>query len=255
MDIRSPLTQDSSYAEICARLTKLTTSTICDALPDVRLMDTKIEPVGDIKQCIGRVYPVDSAKDSISTMLALSDLDAFLSVLDPSRSDIVPTVLMIACRRASYTLAGGMCATNAKYAGFGAVVIDGPCRDIDQIKASGLAFFAKGKCAKSGSKKFIGTNGQEILFGGAKDINHRPTFINIKPGEIVFADIDGGVVMNKEEAVKAITKAEEIQAKEDIVMSKLKSGLLFNEIFNIDQHAKEIEKGNAIIDASSLRLI
>src|SRR5687768_9499346 len=131
MDVRSPLTQDSSYAEICARLTKLTTSTICDALPDVRLMDTKIEPVGDIEQCIGRAYPVNSAKDSISTMLALSDLDAFLSVLDPTRSDICPTILMIASCGASYALAGGMCVNNAKSAGFGGVIIDGPCRDIN----------------------------------------------------------------------------------------------------------------------------
>jgi len=251
MEARLPLTLDSGYKKICARLAKLTTSNICDAFPDVRLMDTKIEPVGDIQQCIGRAYPVSSAKDSLSTMKALSDLQAFLGLYNPTDNDIAPTILMIASCGASYALAGGVCVNAAKSAGFGGVITDGPCRDINEIKASELPFFAKGKCAKSGPKKFIGTNGQKILFGGAEDENHRSTFIEVNPGDIVFADSDGGVVMNKEEAIKAISKAEEIQPMESIVIQKLQNGALFNEIFNIDQHVKDIEEGNA----SSLRLI
>jgi 4-hydroxy-4-methyl-2-oxoglutarate aldolase len=241
MDSRPVLTTDSSYKEICQRLAKLTTPLICDASQEVRLMDSKIEPIGNNTQCIGRAYTVNSNQDSLSTMQALDDLQAFLAFLDDSKSDVVPIILTIASCGSPYALAGGMCASVAKAKGFGGVVIDGPCRDLEEIQATNLPFFAKGKCAKSGKKDKVGTRKEQIECGGVK----------VNPGDIIFADRDGVVAMSKEEAVSAITKGEEIQMKEDIALQKILEGARFNEICNIDEHVENLQSG---ITPTRLRL-
>lgn len=227
-----PLTAESSYSEIYQHLTQLSTSSICDAFATVRLMDSKIHPVGDSEQCIGRAYTVNSEQDSLSTMQALDDLQAFLFSLDCA-DDIVPTLLVIASVGARHALAGGMCAAVAKHNGFSGIITDGYYRDIPEIKETGLPFFGKGKCAKSGTKDKIGTIRQPIVCGG----------ISIDPGDIIFADVDGIVAMTKEEAVAAINKAEEIQTKESIAMQRIKEGARFNQICNIDEHIHKLQQG------------
>ncbi|EKD71079.1 MAG: hypothetical protein ACD_46C00278G0006 [uncultured bacterium] len=230
MKSRPTLTINSSYTEIFQRLDKLTTPLICDAAPTIRLMDANIAPIGKNEQCIGRAYTVNSAQDSLSTMQALDDLQTFLAFLNCSDNDIVPTILVIASYGAPYALAGGMCANVAKIKGFGGIVTDGFCRDIKEIEASELPFFAKGKCAKSGKKDKVGSIKEKIQCGG----------IEVNPGDIIFADKDGIVAMSKEEAILAIPKGEEIQMKEDAALQKIKEGARFNQICNIDEHIENL---------------
>lgn len=233
MQSHAVLTTSSSYKEIYQRLVNLTTPAICDAYHDVRLMDNDIDPMGPREQCVGRAYTIDSNQDSLSTMQALDDLQAFLAFLKCPENDIIPTILIIASCGAPYALAGGMCATVAKLKGYGGVVTDGTCRDLREIKEADIPFFAKGKCAKSGTKDRVGRIKEQIVCGG----------IEINPGDIILADVDGIVVMSKEEAVTAITKAEEIQAKETVALDKIKNGARFNQICNIEEHVKNIEAG------------
>lgn len=108
---------------------------------------------------------------------------------------------------------------------------------------------------KADHKNLIRTNGKSILFSGPKvqdshDLKPRRTFIEIHPGDLVLADADGGVVMNKEEAIQAISKAESIQEQEAIAFERLKNGASFNQICNIDEHIDNLEKGVS----STLRL-
>ena len=225
---------ETSYKEICQRLSQLTTPLICDALPTVRLMDADINSFNDENQpCIGRAYPINSAQDSLSTMQALDDLAGFLNYLDCSSNDIVPIILLIASCNTKLALAGGMCTEVAKIKGFGGVITDGACRDIKEIKESKLPFFAKGKCAKSGTKDKIGTIRETIECGG----------VTVNPGDIVFADIDGIVVMNKEEAITAIEKGEDIQKLEAIALQRITNGSRFDEICNLTEHMENIKAG------------
>lgn len=234
MDSRSTLTINSSYKEICQRLSSLTTPNICDAFKTVRLMDTEIRPVvAERDQFIGRAYTVNSNQDSISTMQSLDDLQAFLAVLNPSGNDIVPTMLLIASCGAPYALAGGVCANGAQRLGYAAVLTDGPCRDIREIRASNIPFFAKGICAKSGPKTRVGETKKTVQCGG----------VEVNPGDIIFADIDGIVVMNKQEAVSAIIKAEEAKPIETGCMEDINNGARYKDTCNIDEHAANIKAG------------
>lgn len=175
----------------------------------------------------------NSAQDSLSTMQALDDLPAFLISLGCSDLDIVPTLLVIASCGAMHALAGGMCTAVAKANGFGGIVTDGYYRDIPKIKDTALPFFGKGKCAKSGTKDKIGTIRKPIVCGG----------IDINPGDIIFADVDGIVAMTKEEAVAAINKAELIQNMESTALQKITEGARFNQICNIDGDVHKLQEG------------
>ena len=226
------LTLNSSYSELFKRLAKLNTPLICDGYPTVRLMDPNIVAISENQHCIGRAYTVNSGRDSLSMMEALDDLEPFLSSLNCS-DDMVPTIMIIATNNAPYAIAGGIAATVAQAKGYGGIILDGLCRDIQEILDSKIPFYARGKCARSGPKDKIGTVKQKIQCGG----------VDVEPGEIVFADMDGIVVLNKEEAILAILKGEEKQRKEDIVLKRIKDGARFNQISNIEEHLRNIRAG------------
>jgi regulator of RNase E activity RraA len=95
-----------------------------------------------------------------------------------------------------------------------------------------IVYFAKGKCAKSGTKDKVGSTREKIQCGG----------VEVNLGDIIFADVDG-VVMSKDEAAAAITKGEEIQEKEELALKKIQSGARFNQICNIDEHVNNIKEG------------
>ena len=235
------LTSENSYYEISSRLTKLTTPLICDAFPDVRLMNSAIHSVGSEEQkiAIGRAYTVHSAQDSLSTMQALDDLPDFVLSLGCA-DDRVPILLVIAACGTNLAVAGGMCADVAKTKGFGGIVTDGNCRDIDEIKRTNIPFFARGQHAKSGSKDKIGNIRQPINCGD----------VLVNPGDLVFADKDGIVVMDKDEAILAVNKAEEIMEKEERALARIHEGARFDEICNLQEHMKHIEAG----EPSTLKL-
>lgn len=233
MEPRTALTSDSSFKEICLRLAHLNTTVICDAVPTVRLMEASIKPIGTNTSCVGRAYTINSNQDILSTMQALDDLHAFLESLDQSQQDITPIILTIASCGSPFALAGGMSANVAKMKGFGGLIIDGLCRDVEEIKESGLPFFAKGQCAKAAAKNKVGTRKEQITCGG----------ITVNPGDIIFADQEGIVAISKEEAILAITKGEEMQVKEQIALQKIQAGANFNEVSNIDEHIKNLQAG------------
>ncbi|HAT1863890.1 TPA: RraA family protein [Legionella pneumophila] len=232
---------EHGYVEICKRLSQLSTSLICDALPSVRLMDSDIHSFNTSPQTriVGRAYTVNSAQDSLSTMQALDDLPNFMLALGCS-DDRVPILLVIASCGTKLAVAGGMCADVAKTKGFGGIITDGNCRDISEIRTTNIPFFAKGQCAKSGSKNKIGSIRKPINCGS----------VEVNPGELIFADEDGIIVMNKEEAVNAINKAEEIKKKEAAALTRIHEGARFDEICNLKEHMEKLENN----EASSLKL-
>ena len=227
---------EHSYVEICKRLSQLSTPLICDALPSVRLMDSDIHSFNTSPQTkiVGRAYTVNSAQDSLSTMQALDDLPDFILELGCS-DDRVPILLVIASCGTKLAVAGGMCADVAKTKGFGGIITDGNCRDVSEIRATNLPFFAKGQCAKSGSKNKIGSIKKPINCGS----------VEVNPGELIFADEDGIIVMNKEEAVNAINKAEEIKEKEALALTRIHEGARFDEICNLKEHMEKLENNEA----------
>jgi regulator of RNase E activity RraA len=116
---------------------------------------------------------------------------------------------------------GGVTAYAAKMRGVAAVVIDGLATDIREIEEYQLPVFARGLTALT--TKMLGSGGDinvPVTVGGAV----------VRPGDLVFGDDNGVLVLSPEEAPGLITLAREAEAREKETKKKLTSGVPLTEI-------------------------
>ncbi len=120
---------------------------------------------------------------------------------------------------------GSLLSTGARNKGAKGAIIDGISRDIVAIKEMGFPVFVKGIAPgdSKGRIEIIGYN-QPIKCGG----------VWINPGDIVFGDDDGVVVIPKEIAIEVIELAEEKYIKERKFIKGLQSGASIKEMY--DKH-------------------
>jgi regulator of RNase E activity RraA len=115
---------------------------------------------------------------------------------------------------------GGLASTAAKIRGIEGVLIDGACRDTDQIVELGFPVFTRHITPTTGKTriKMLEVNGI-IQCGG----------IRIRPGDIIVADGTGIVVVPQEKAHDILEKAQEAEKAEEHFVEQLKRGKTFSE--------------------------
>lgn len=100
-------------------------------------------------------------------------------------------------------------------------IVDGVTRDNIRTKQLGYPVFAKGRYAKD-----IKNHGTINFLNSEVEIDG----INIRPGDIIFADIDGIAVIPKENDEKVISRAIEVASKEKAIISDIIKGVNANEL-------------------------
>lgn len=115
---------------------------------------------------------------------------------------------------------GGLASTAAKIRGIEGVVIDGGCRDADQIAELGFPVFTRHITPTTGKTriKILELNGT-IQCGG----------IRVGPGDIMVADGTGVVVVPQEKARDILEKAQAAEKAEEHFVEQLKKGKTFLE--------------------------
>ena len=115
---------------------------------------------------------------------------------------------------------GGLASTAAKIRGIQGIVIDGGCRDADQIVELDFPVFTRHITPTTGKTriKILELNGI-IQCGG----------IRIRPGDIIVADGTGIVVVPQEKAQDIMEKAQEAEKAEEHFVEELKKGKTFSE--------------------------
>ncbi len=125
-------------------------------------------------------------------------------------------VLMVTNR--GYTeaggLFGGMMASSLKARGAAAIVIEGACRDTVMIKDLDFPVFAQNVCIKATTKLSPGTINHPIIIGG----------VYVEPGDLVFGDDDGVVVVPRSKALEVLEVAEAREAKEGGLQQRILNG-------------------------------
>ncbi|HCU6011420.1 TPA: RraA family protein [Legionella pneumophila] len=210
-----------TYQTLLNQLIHLNTTHICDAMRQVRLLYSSIIPVIKNKKIIGRAVTVDSRGDSLSIIKALQ-----ISTPD--------SVLVIDSCDAPHALIGEIFAIAALNKKIQGVVLDGFYRDVNEVKAIGLPIYAKGTCARAGTKNKIGSIQEKITCGG----------VEVLPDEIIMADDDGIIVLSEREAVAVLPLAEQIKSREQIAVEKIRSGNALEDIYNFDEHYERILTGD-----------
>lgn len=205
----------STLKDVCERYGKLYSGAIADMLDKKgyrsQVLPYYITPVTKAgKVCgvafTGQGYPSADAKDD--------DTQQRLAMLD----SITPyTISVWAC--GGHTGAahwGEIMSTAARERGCLGAVVDGGVRDVAFIDEMGFPVFAKFKCAASSIGRWHIKEWQ---------IPVRIGHTTIYPGDFVFGDVDGVVVVPKDMIMAVLTAAEDVLVRESGMRQELRQGV------------------------------
>ncbi|AOH54381.1 hypothetical protein ABE28_008435 [Peribacillus muralis] len=117
---------------------------------------------------------------------------------------------------------GELMSTATKVAGGRGAVIDGLCRDIKKIKELGFPVFAKGMRPTDSYAR------NEVI---DYDVTIKVGNVMIEPGDLIFGDIDGIVVVPKAIEEEVVNKAFEKVKGENMVRDHILKGMKVSEVF------------------------
>jgi regulator of RNase E activity RraA len=187
------------------KLMQVTTGNVCDAMDRFGAMDYQVKPVDPTMKCIGTAVTLKGRPcDNLIVYKALE-------IAQPG--DVIVIGLY------NYTINstwGDLTSLIAKQKNLAGMVTDGLVRDVFGIKEVGLPVFSRGSVPTSPFKDGPGEVNVPITCGGAM----------VRPGDIVFGDVDGVVVIPPEHVDQIVKKALQIAADEEKKVKDIKSGKL-----------------------------
>ena len=110
---------------------------------------------------------------------------------------------------------GGILTHAAQVTGVAALVVDGAVRDVDELKASGMAVYARGVVPNGPHKGFGGSVNEPIQCAGAP----------VSPGDLLVGDSDGVVVIRTDQMDGLMDRCRARIAKEEAIVKKLDAGM------------------------------
>lgn len=188
------------------------TGNICDSNNRLGAMDPSIQALDRNMVMVGRAVTVACAGGD--------NLTIHKAVLEAKPGD----VLVVNCggfRNAG--IFGELLATCCRARGIVGIVIDGACRDKNDLIEMNFPTFVKNTCPNGTTKETCGAINVAMPCGG----------IMVKPGDIIIGDCDGVVVIPQEKEEEVLEKSKAKKAFEDSVKDKLAAGLSTAELFNL----------------------
>lgn len=106
-----------------------------------------------------------------------------------------------------------------------AALIDGACRDVEEIIKLKFPVICKGIVPNVGAIAGYGDVNVSIQCAG----------VTVSPGDIVVVDGNGVVVVPMDDAADILQKAQRLLEKEYLLQEKIKAGATIGELVNIDE--------------------
>jgi regulator of RNase E activity RraA len=129
-------------------------------------------------------------------------------------------VLMVDAGGAAISTFGGIASLAAKMRDATAVVIEGACRDVDEIQAAGLWLASRWVTPVTGKTRLkLQELGEPVTIGG----------VPVSQGDLVVCDDTGIVVVPRAELQRALAEAERILEVDFAVEKGVKAGKTFGE--------------------------
>jgi 4-hydroxy-4-methyl-2-oxoglutarate aldolase len=178
-----------------------------------------IQPLKTDMMIAGRAMPVleadifGEANEASRGPLAHKPLGLMFEALDDLKAGEIYIATGASLR---YALFGELMATRATYLKAAGAILDGYVRDAQGIEALGLPMFCRGLYAQD-----QGVRGKVIDFRSAIEIDG----VRIAPGDLLFGDREGVLVIPREAEGDVIAKAVEKARTEGEVEKAIKSGM------------------------------
>ena len=195
-------------------------SALCDAGKGLPVVDPAIRAMVPDVRMAGPALTVVAEDDHLPVFSALAEAEA---------GDVL--VIVTGGRRRA--VAGELFATEARRRGLAGIVIDGFCRDVHGLRRLGLPVFARGTIPMSGSTVSRARLREPVRCGG----------VDVRPGDVVFADDDGIVIAPAGQLEAALETGEAIARAERAILEALGRGERLHDLTSYDEHVARLDRG------------
>jgi 4-hydroxy-4-methyl-2-oxoglutarate aldolase len=148
------------------------------------------------------------------------EIHTLLEMVDAVPEDSV--VLVAADSDTGAALWGGLMSTRAKARGARGAIVNGGIRDFEQIAGIGFPVFGTNRCVKDIRRRgYMAEYNIPVTIGG----------VLVNPGDVVFGDANGVVVIHQEDFPMLIEELRKTAVGEMVTAAGLKEGRSATELF------------------------
>ncbi len=213
--VASSLGKRTGAAHISETLLKSSTSNLSDAMHH--------KPC--LRGIVSRTPGLRMAGQAVTVRTAPGDWNKVVQAIDTAKPG---NILVADAGGGEPAVFGELAAQSAKLRNLAGVVIFGGIRDTDMSTRIGLPIFSSAYCSDAGDPKGFGEIGTELNISGQ----------TVRPGDWIFGDDDGVMVLPKEVAVEYANRAVDVMENELRLMSEIMGGKTLSEVVNLKKWEK-----------------
>ncbi len=204
-------------AELCERFRRLYLSAVCDALfhlgMEEQVLPSTLRPLFPESRIVGEAFTIEGHDiPRVGWDDGIERMRPYLEVFERLTPD---SVFVSTTPGGKVGHFGELTANAARAHGCVGTILDGNVRDIEGLRAIGFSVFYRDLSPLNGIGRWEMTASQQpIAIGG----------VTVHPGDIVFAEFDGILVVPRTDAVAVLERAEEIVGGEGRVRDEVRDG-------------------------------
>jgi len=202
------------------RLDELSTTSLVDAAPMLRVLPPALRPVAPGGHLVGRVVTARANRDLMSVIHGLRE---------SGRGD----VLVVDAGGEDRAVAGELFCTEAQRRGLAGLVIAGRSRDTATVARLSMPVWSTGFAPNAYPAKALPETGVDLFLES----------VRVEPGDLILGDDDGLVVGSEQEFASAVEAAEAIEAREKGLQARMLEGASLFDVMNYDEHLAALREG------------
>ncbi len=206
--------------ELVERFRAVDTTAMCDADKALRVLDSAIRLRSAQPRILGPAFTVRCRGD-------------FLGVLRAVESAAPGDVIVVDGGGSELALAGELFARGALVRGLAGIIVDGGYRDMAYVSRCDLPVYSRHVTPMAGTIAKPGTLQTPVTCGG----------VCVNPGDIVFADEEGIVVVDPDRVSALLDGATAVKDAEAGLLAKLAAGRTLSDGLNLDEHVAAVLRG------------
>lgn len=216
-------------AELCERFRRLYLAGVCDALYELglpeQLLPKRLRPLFEDQRLVGAAFTVAGREYApVGWDAGIIRMRSYLEAFEQLEPDsVMVSVTPEGQRHVGHF--GELTANAAKHAGCRGVILDGNLRDVPGLRDIGFQVFYSGLSPLNGIGRWEMIESQQPLLVDG---------VTVHPGDIVFGEFEGVLVIPRADAERVLAKAEEIVAAEGRVRDDVRAGITPSE--SLDRH-------------------